>query len=1568
MILTPERRAAIREQIAVGQRAWLQALTPAVGMVPLYVKSLHQQQSQSLEIALELLLRSDKQVLLLVGESGSGKSTYTQQWVRRFHESIDPQVPLAVWVPLLHWRGQSRWSLETVLREYGLAAEDIDALKAERVPIHWVLDGYDEWGQWQNLYVQQGLSDWSGKVIITCCQTALSDQPQYPQFFMPYRGSQRQIQAYQELWLQPFSAQQIDDYLSRVVMQPECPWPTVAQYRAQIARVPGLETLMTTPLSLQLVVSALPNLIAGSPSSAESESLVSPLTQAALLDAFLEAWCMRQAKKFGAKSEWPALQRRLLAHATHVASCFARADVMQIDYQHAKESSDLFDDEDEIPAERLTVDSVDWASCFGPTVTPLWQQLGLVTCESHRYYRFQHPLLQHYLGTRDVYTPPSVKEEKNLAPARKPVPSEPGMWVHHPLNQAILDASKIGLLADRVKTDPEFADSLWSMVEASRQQPAAAAVAANAITILNAARIPLSGRLLSGIRIPRAHLSGAVCDATDFSGSDLRGVRWQNAYLRDANFARSQWQDTDLGEEAYWAGHRAGIRTCAVTRTAHPVRIVSGSQDNSWIMWEADTGQPLERRYAHAAAVSHVAVHPDGTEVISAGQDGLVKQWVESRNTFHSYWQTAQEPIQAMAVDFSRSFIFINADGKLLALDYHPRRVEGGEPSLTTAVSLVPQWQRSDDTLARTTQTLLVDETAGLLFAGQSQGQVTLLQGLTGESIQTWSLAREPILCLALSANGHWLAAGTAAGVIILWDTRQGLALHHLPAHQGPVHTVAFHPTATTLSLMLVASGGADGVVRLWSCAEGSRLNQWTAHREAVTSVVFLPAGDRLISCSADRTIRVWPLTQYPRPAEEGGSAPIVQLLSVPHQPLVVVIDQGGHGAVWHADTGQRWRQWPTPFPGVRNVVSRPEGSALRMALLDAVTGQHRALEADGLEQDLSTTVLLSQSMHTVAQFSPDGRWLLVGDTWGRLQVLRAQGETGAWALPPIPAHAMGVTAILWPSPTRVISADARGALMGWDWRDPSPNTPAESPQLRLRWTTNPQLTASGADFETTEQLTPSQVQLLGQRGGESPEMIQIGLRAALLIHDAAQVARCLTRYPDLLQTPLDEQKTPWQIACQYSPWPVIQACLITHGFSRDAARHSILSESMAQDPGNPLALALGDNVWGAIYELCQALDLRLEELKALSWQSLRRQVPELTRALAQASTRWDGGEVVELLLVLGVDPDFPTADGLTPLMQAARTGCEPGARLLLEYGASKEETDPLGNTALLHAATQGQTAFLRWFLDEAGAQAAAVNRAGEDALVRAARFNQADTVQALLAPEVGYPYDAHRAIQTVLHQGKSQQRYQAQTVVAVALLASTLSVLDLRSSDMGPEGAHLLAQGLAHNATLVQVDVHNSSFQARGGLHMAEILSTMSRLERLNIRSNYLGDVAAEAILTALETRSALAPPLPAITLLDIRDNAVSDACLQRLRDGAERLGIPEYYDLYNDPEEEAAAAFALRIPTKETAASLLLQTGMYQPRKRTGRGSLIHPEGSEGTGHCHPTFGHSNPKPKMH
>src|ERR1035438_6430581 len=260
---------------------------------------------------------------------------------------------------------------------------------------------------------------------------------------------------------------------------------------------------------------------------------------------------------------------------------------------------------------------------------------------------------------------------------------------------------------------------------------------------------------------------------------------------------------------------------------------------------------------------------------------------------------------------------------------------------------------------------------------------------------------RSPLYTTAFSPGGRLLVAAGAARTVQLWDVAD-------PAHpvrlklalSGPastVYSVAFSPSGDVL-----ADGSADDPVRLWDVAGQGQASPIATQPIAtqpiatltgaagyVESVAFSPDGRTPAAGSADKTVRLWDVTdpRHPAPLGRPLTGPAALVTSVTFSPDGTMLAAG-------SQDDKAWL-WNVTNP------ARPVRAA-------ALTGA-------------------TDWVNTVA-FSPGGTMLAAGSSDDHVLVWHLASRALAASLP----HPQPVTSLAGHGAGWLITGDADGNVRNW--------------------------------------------------------------------------------------------------------------------------------------------------------------------------------------------------------------------------------------------------------------------------------------------------------------------------------------------------------------------------------------------------------------------------------------------------------------------------------------------------------------------------------------------------------
>lgn len=203
----------------------------------------------------------------------------------------------------------------------------------------------------------------------------------------------------------------------------------------------------------------------------------------------------------------------------------------------------------------------------------------------------------------------------------------------------------------------------------------------------------------------------------------------------------------------------------------------------------------------------------------------------------------------------------------------------------------------------------------------------------------------DDVLSVSLSPDGRTLAAASYDGVCVLWDI--GRRQRRAPRLSG--HTAEFSPDGR-----LLATASVDGKLRLYS-SEGHETASWAAHNGCPNVARFRPDGRQLVSC-VDK-VKIW--------------------------------DVKTHRLLYTLDTGR---------PQIQNGASwAPDGGRIAVSTLIG-GGVDFRWRGKAWVRGASLPGRFVQR----AIFSPDGRFVILGDLHGEVRVMGAADGRIArrWTVP----------------------------------------------------------------------------------------------------------------------------------------------------------------------------------------------------------------------------------------------------------------------------------------------------------------------------------------------------------------------------------------------------------------------------------------------------------------------------------------------------------------------------------------------------------------------------------------
>jgi WD40 repeat protein len=337
-------------------------------------------------------------------------------------------------------------------------------------------------------------------------------------------------------------------------------------------------------------------------------------------------------------------------------------------------------------------------------------------------------------------------------------------------------------------------------------------------------------------------------------------------------------------------------------------------------------------------------------------------------------------------------------------------------------------------------QTAVFSPDGARLVTASEDGTARVWDAATGAPVGVPLQHEQRVLRASFSPDGTRVVTASEDGTARIWDAATGTPVGVPLKHEQMVRSATFSPDGTRV---LTASN--DGTARIWDAASGAAvvvlLKQdpsvaraaFSKQDPSVTRAAFSADGMRVVTASADGTVRVWDAasgTPVGLPLTHGGR--FVSAALSPDGTRVVTAGEdestslAGMARIWDVASGT-----PVGAPLkheriVWSAVFSPDGSRVLTA-----SGEGTARIWDAASGTPVGVPLQHEKMVSSAVFSPDGSRVLTASYDGTARIWDA--TTGVPMGVPL-KHDKGVwSAAFSPDGTRVVTASFDGTARIWD-------------------------------------------------------------------------------------------------------------------------------------------------------------------------------------------------------------------------------------------------------------------------------------------------------------------------------------------------------------------------------------------------------------------------------------------------------------------------------------------------------------------------------------------------------
>eukprot|EP01147_Barroeca_monosierra_P009998 gene9998-2172_t len=362
----------------------------------------------------------------------------------------------------------------------------------------------------------------------------------------------------------------------------------------------------------------------------------------------------------------------------------------------------------------------------------------------------------------------------------------------------------------------------------------------------------------------------------------------------------------------------AGISQCSGTIPGHADNIVdvsfspdgqslaSGSGDQTVRFWDVFTSTPRRTCKGHKNWVQCVAWSPDGRLLASGSRDCEIRVWIADKASMacgvlkgHRKYVTSLswEPLHSCSDKISNRFASSSADGTVKIWD----------ASLGKCLMTFAQHTKGIK--------CVIWGGEGLIYSASQD-----------TTIKAWR-AKDGALCWTLKGHAHWV---NSLSLNTDHALRTGAFNEHGVIDGEITETALSRYNAARGSAELMVSGSEDNTLFLWKPSVSKKpVCRMTGHQRPINYVKFSPDGRWILSCSFDKSTRLWRSSGEFIRVFRGHVGPVFRCTWAPDSRMFITASEDSTLKLWKANKDTILRDLPGHEGSVFAVDWAPSGSVV---------------------------------------------------------------------------------------------------------------------------------------------------------------------------------------------------------------------------------------------------------------------------------------------------------------------------------------------------------------------------------------------------------------------------------------------------------------------------------------------------------------------------------------------------------------------------------------------------------------------------------------------------------------
>ncbi|ETO09798.1 hypothetical protein RFI_27579 [Reticulomyxa filosa] len=331
-------------------------------------------------------------------------------------------------------------------------------------------------------------------------------------------------------------------------------------------------------------------------------------------------------------------------------------------------------------------------------------------------------------------------------------------------------------------------------------------------------------------------------------------------------------------------------------------KVISCSNDKTIRIWDSSSAQQIQIFEGHSGAINGIQFSSDNSIILSYSQDKTIRLWNALSGEQIQMLEGHANSVETAKFSFDSSQIVSGSEDKtiriwdvssgkqLQIIDGHLRRVTGVEffpkdPKIVSCswdgtiriwdIALQRKIQLTEGHFDSVTEVQFSPDGSKIVSCSLDK-TLRLWDVQSGKQIHVFEGHSSGARGIKFSSDGSKILTNAYLDNIVqIWEVSSGKLLQILEGHTDFINSVQFSPDDQKILLLRghsdsvkkahfssngsrIVSCSFDRTVRLWDAISGNQLQLFRGHLKDINNVLFSPNGSTIVSCSGDKTIRLW--------------------------------------------------------------------------------------------------------------------------------------------------------------------------------------------------------------------------------------------------------------------------------------------------------------------------------------------------------------------------------------------------------------------------------------------------------------------------------------------------------------------------------------------------------------------------------------------------------------------------------------------------------------------------------------------------------------------------------------